>query len=104
MTPVVMRNALEVAQTQWQQGLRALQRLNLAFLIHAQNYCVFRRVEIQPHDIPNLLDEKGIVGELEMPLPMRLQTERAPDAMHRGLGQPHFARDLTDTPVRAVFG
>ena len=32
----------------------------------------------------SLVDELGIVGELELPHPVRLQAVRAPDALHRG--------------------
>src|SRR5437879_11998160 len=58
---------------------------------------------IQPDDVSHLLDEERIVRELEMPLAMRLQSERPPDAVHGGLRQSRLACDLPDAPVRAVL-
>jgi len=43
-------------------------------------------MQVQSHDIAQLLDEKRIVRQLEVPLPVRLQPEGCSDAMHGGLG------------------
>ncbi len=43
---VVMRDAFEVAQSQWQQGLTAFQCLDLALLVHAQDQGVLGRMHV----------------------------------------------------------
>ena len=42
-----------------------------------------RRVDIKTDHVPQLGDELRVVGELELPHPMRLQPVRAPDALDR---------------------
>ena len=46
MTDVVVRDALDVAESHWQQRLRALQRLTLTLLVNAQHQRVLRRIQI----------------------------------------------------------
>src|SRR5262249_18953492 len=45
---IVVGHSSAAALVQGQAGLRAVQGLNLAFLIHAQNYSMFGRMEIKP--------------------------------------------------------
>jgi len=56
---VVVSNALDIAKTQRQHRLRALDRLHLTFLIHTQHQGVFGWSQIQTHDIAPLFDEEG---------------------------------------------
>ena len=72
MPDVVARNALDLAKTQRQDRLRSFQCLNLAFLVDAQHHSVVRRIQVEADDVSDLLDEKGVVGQLEVFLPMRL--------------------------------
>ena len=81
MAPVVVRAALHLAGSHRQQRLGAVERLDLALLVDAQNQRAIRRIEIQPDDVPHLLHEHRIAGELEGLDPMRLQPEGLPDAM-----------------------
>jgi hypothetical protein len=60
-------------------------------------------MEIESDDIAHLLNEKGIVRQLEVSLAVRLEPEGLPDAVHRGLRQACLARDLADAPMRAVL-
>src|SRR5260370_15204150 len=78
-------------------------RLNLALFIHAQNYGVFRRIQVQPYNIPYFLYEKWIRRELEMFLPVGLQSKGVPDAVHRRLRYARCFGDLPDTPMRTAF-
>ena len=39
---------------QWKNRLCAVQRLNLALLIHTKNNCLIRRVQIKPDDVAHL--------------------------------------------------
>lgn len=43
-----------------QRGLRAVDRLDLTFLIDAQNHGAFRRVQIEPNDVAHLVDEQRV--------------------------------------------
>jgi hypothetical protein len=97
---VVVGDSLDVAQAQRQEGLRALEGLDLALLIDTEDHGVIGRMQIQPDDVPHLLDEEGIRRELEMLLPMGLEPEGLPDPMHRGLRQPGFGAEGPAGPVR----
>src|SRR5215469_1435236 len=100
---IIVGHSLDVTQPQWQHRLRAFERLNLALFIYAQNHSIFRRIQVQPYNIPYFLYKKWIVRELEMPLSVRRQSKGLPNAMHRRFGQSRLLRDLPNSPVRAVF-
>jgi hypothetical protein len=85
-----------------QDRLRAIERLDLAFLIHAQHQRPIRRVQVQPDDVAHLVDEQRIGGELEGLGAVRLQTERTPNAHHRRLRQPARLGHRPTAPVRRV--
>jgi hypothetical protein len=44
---------------------------------------VGRGIDVEPDDVAQLVDEGGVVGQLELPDPMRLEPGSAPDALHR---------------------
>ena len=100
---VVVRDPFDVAEPQGQDRLAALQRLNLALLIHTQDQGFIRWVQIQPDDVPYLLDEEGVVGKLKVTCSVRLQAEGAPDPVNGRFRQTCFCRQRTATPMRAVF-
>ena len=81
---VVVRLPGRYTRSQRQNRLRSIQRLHLTLLIHTQYDGSIRRIQIQPHDIPHLLHELGIFGELEVLHPMRLQSESMPNP-HNGI-------------------
>ena len=62
---VVVRPPFDLPRPHRQQRLRAVQRLDLAFLIHAQDQGLLRRAQIQPDNVAHFFDEQGIVGEFE---------------------------------------
>src|SRR5262245_44109598 len=76
---VVVRDALDIAESQGQHRLATFQRLNLALLVHAQDQGLIRWVQIQPDDVRYLFDEERVVGKLEVTCSMRLQAEGAPE-------------------------
>lgn len=86
-----------------QDRLSAIERLNLALLIDAEHHRLNRGIQIQADNVADLVDEQRIGRELEAFLPVRLQTEGAPDATDRGLRQPHLARHAARTPIGGVF-
>src|SRR5579883_1473392 len=82
VTLVIMGLARRYARAQWQNRLCAVECLDLTFLIHAEHDGVVWRTHVQPDDIPHLLHELWIFGDLKVLHPMWLQTECVPDAHH----------------------
>jgi hypothetical protein len=84
--------------------LRAVECLNLALLIDAEDQGVFRRVEVKTNDIDQLLRESRVVAHLEGPDQVRLQPIGAPDAAdHRGIGPQHIS-ERACAPMGGVGG
>ena len=73
---VVMRDAFEVAHAHRQDRLGALQGLDLALLVDAEDQRLVRRIEVEPHDIAHSIHEERVVRELEGFAAMRLQSEQ----------------------------
>src|SRR3989454_3907525 len=88
MARVVVGPALHLPGPHRQQRLRAIQGLNLGFLVDAQDQRLVRRIEVEPHDVADLVDEQRILGQLERLDPMWAQAERAPDPTDRRLAEP----------------
>ena len=80
---VVVGHGAEPPLLHRQAGLGAVERLDLALLVDRQHDGMGRRVDIEPDDVAQLVDELRIVGELELPPAVRLQAVRLPDAPHR---------------------
>ena len=99
---IVVRHALDIAQTQGQKGLGAVQGLDLAFFVHAQDQRLVGRIEVEPHDVADLLDKEGVGGELEMLLAMGLKGEGPPDAIDRGFGKASRLGQGAAAPMGAV--
>src|SRR6266851_10431188 len=100
---VIMRHALDVAESHRQHRLGAFERLNLTLFIHAQNHCIFRWIQVQPYNIPYFLYKKWIGRELEMFLPVRFQSKGLPDAVYRRFRHAGLRCDLPDPPMRTAF-
>ena len=81
-------------------GLGAVQRLDLALLVHAQDNRLVGRVQVEANDIGKLLGEAGVLGELEGPHLVRLEAVGVPDAVDRGGAHPLCLRHRAATPVR----
>jgi hypothetical protein len=60
MPPVVVGASLHLTRAHRQKRLRAIQSLDLGFLIHTQNQGLIRRVEVKPNNVTYLLDEKRV--------------------------------------------
>lgn len=75
-------------RAQRQDRLAALQGLNLALLVHAQDERVLRRADVQPDDIAHLVHKLGIGRELNGFSAVRLQPESAPDPEMLSLDKP----------------
>ena len=101
---VVMRDPFEVAQAHRQDRLGALQGLNLALLIDAEDQRFVWRVEVEPHDITHFIHEERIVRELEGFAPVRLQSKQPEEPMDRALGNAGLCREVPDRPMSRVLG
>lgn len=98
---IVVRLPRGHARRKRQNRLRPIQRLYLALLIDTEHDRAIRRIEIQPHDIPHLLHELGILREFEVLHPMRLQPESTPNPHDGILRQTHLFSHQPRAPVRA---
>jgi len=54
---VVVGPALHLSRPHRQKRLRPVQRLDLRLLVGAEHQSLVRRVEVEPDDVPDLLDE-----------------------------------------------
>jgi hypothetical protein len=73
MALVIVRLPGWHAGSQRQNRLSPIQSLHLTLLVHAQHDGAVRRIQVQAHDIPNLLDELRVFREFEVLDTMRLQ-------------------------------
>ena len=87
-----------------QHRSRAVQRLNLGLLVHAEHQRLFRGVQVEADHVAHLVDELRITADLEGVDLMRLEPERFPDPAHRRLGQSGFGGHRCPRPVRGVVG
>ena len=79
VTNVVMGLAGRDARPHRQEWSRAIQRLDLALLVHRQHDGAGGRTEIQPDNVADLLHELRVGRQLERVEAVRLQPERLPD-------------------------
>ena len=62
MAEILRRVAPGLARAQRQHRLAALQGLDLALLIDAENQSVLRRAHVKAHHVPDLLHVVGVGG------------------------------------------
>ena len=96
---VVVRAAFDLAGLHRQQRLRAIERLNLRFLIDAEHRRMGRRIQIQAHDVADLLDQQRVVRQFERLAAMRLQAEGVPNPADRHVTQTDDLRHVARAPV-----
>ena len=101
---VIMGAPLGLARTQGQKRPGAVQGLDLGLLVHAQDQRPVRRVEVEPHNIPHLLDEEGVRRQLEGLGAVGLQREGTPDAAHGVVAQTGTPGHGPGAPVGGVLG
>jgi hypothetical protein len=89
---IVVRHGSGATLFQRSSGLCAIKRLNLALLVDRQHDGVCGRIDIEPDDVAQFVDETRIVGQLEPAHPVRLQTMGAPDALNRTHAEPSRLR------------
>src|ERR1700722_16483027 len=102
-TNEVVRDAFDVAESHRQHGLRAIERLALALLVHAQYQCVLRWAQVQADHVAQLLDEELIGREFEAFAAMRLQAQQLEVAVHTRRRDRRFGSDRAHAPVRGAI-
>jgi len=100
---LVVRDPFDIAQTKRQEGLGAIEGLDLTLLVDAQHDGVIRRMEIEADDIAHLFDEERVGGQLEPLLAMGLDPKGRPDAMDGGFGELRVGGERSARPVGAIF-
>ncbi len=83
-----------------QPGLGAVQRLNLALFVYAQDDRLLRRIQVQAHHICHFFQELRISRELKSLGAMRLKIVGTPDIIDRGLAHALALRHSPATPMR----
>ena len=96
---VVVGPPFSLARAQGEQRRRAIQGLDLRLFVDAEDRGVLRRIEIQPHDVADLVDEQRIRRQLEALRAMRLQSESLSDAMHTHRTDARGLRQRARAPV-----
>ena len=62
------------------------------------------RINIEPDDVAQFVDEARVVGQLELADAMRLEPVRAPDALDRGDADPGRLRHHRAGPMGRLAG
>lgn len=101
---VIVRYAFHISQPHGQKRLGTFQGLRLALLVYTKHHRSIRRVQIQSYNITHFLREEGIVGQLEVLLPVGRNAQGGPDALHLGFGYLRFSRDGSTCPMGAAIG
>src|SRR5271157_1075017 len=101
---VIVRHGSSAASLQRQAGLGAVERLNLALLVDAEDDGVSGRIDVETHDVAQFVDELWIVRELELARPVRLEAVRAPNALNGADGDASGLRHHRPGPVRRLSG
>jgi len=101
---VVMGDTLDITKARWQHRLAALERLALALLVHAQDQGILRWVQVQPHHITQLLNEKRIGGQLKTLATVGLQAEQLEIAVNTSAIDTRLGRNRAHAPVRRAAG
>jgi len=93
---IVVGDALNISEPHRHEGLSSIERLNLALFVNTEHQRVIGRVEIEPHDIAHLLDEKRIGGKLESARAMGLDGKGLKESVNGGFEIP-FTRAASRT-------
>src|ERR1700737_228562 len=80
--------------------LRAIERLDLAFLVDREYQGFVRWIEIKANDILDLLDETFVVRQLKGLDQMRLQAVCVPNPLHARVADAERLGTRVGTPVR----
>jgi len=104
MSHVIMGLPFRDARPQRQHRPRAIERLNPALLIHAEYDRFLRRIQVQPDDIAQCLDEVRVRRQCEAADAMWLKPVLAPNLADRTVADPLRLRQRATTPMRRRWG
>ncbi len=99
MPNVVVGLSLGLAQAHGQDRLSTLERLNLRFLVDAQDDRVIRWVHIQTNNVAYLFDQLWVLRETKRFRAVRLKPERSPNTPNRRMAQPKMLGHRARTPM-----
>ena len=102
MPHIAVRATFGYARHHRQDRLLAIECLDLALLIDAEDEGSVWRGKVKADDIAYLVDEQRVVRQLERLATVRLQAERRPHPADRSVGKASFCRHRADRPVRRV--
>ena len=94
---VVVRHRATAAFFHGQARLRAIQRLNLALLVHANHHRLLGRIQVKAHHVGQLLQKPRVARQLEALHPVRFYMVAPPDVADR-----RFAHSLAFAMVRQL--
>src|SRR6266849_3698998 len=100
---VIMNPAFCLTRSHGQNWLRAIQSLNLRFLVNAEHQSLIRRIHIKPHYISYFVDEQRILGKFEALATVRGQSESSPHPMDAAATQAASCRQRASAPVRSIL-
>ena len=101
---VVVRSALDLPRSQRQDRLRTIQSLNLRLLVNAEDRGTIGRIQVEAHDVPDLLDQQRVRREFEALAAVWSQTEGAPNPGDAAPTQASSLGQRARTPMRGVLG
>ena len=102
MTNVGMGPAFWNAGHHRQDRLFAVECLNLALLVNAQNQRAIGWRQVKANDIAHFVDEQRITRELEGLAAMGLESEGSPDPADRGVRKTRRGGHRADRPVCCI--
>lgn len=104
VSTVVVGSSLGLPRPHREQGLCALERLNLRLFVDAQDNGVLRRIKVQADDVANLLDQQRVGRELEGFSAVRFEPEGFPDPADRHMAEADGLGHVACAPVSGSLG
>ena len=104
MACVIVGAAFDLSGAHGQQRCGAIQRLNLALFVHAQDQGTLGRVQIKADDVSDLIDKQWVARQLEGLRALRCQSEGAPDTMNAGAAESGPGGHRARGPVSGIGG
>lgn len=102
VTFIVVRHGAGAPLLEGQTWLRAIEGLDLAFLVDGKHQSFFGRIEIEADDILHFLSKVRVVGDLEGANDVGFKPILLPDALHAGVANADLVPHYAHAPVRGM--
>src|ERR1700722_58581 len=102
VTFIVVRHGTGAPLLERQTWLRAIEGLDLAFLVDGKHQSFFGRIEIKADDILHFLGKVRVVGDLEGANDVGFKPILLPDALHAGVADADLLPHDAHAPVRGM--